>query len=295
MRARDLAALLALAALWGASYLFIRVAAPAFGPFPLGAARAGVAAALLWATVGRRHDLRPYAGRLMVLGLLNAAAPFVLIGAAELHITASLASMLTATVPLWAALFGAVWLSERITVKRGAGLLLGLGGVGALVGWSPVPLTGPVLLAIAAMLLAACCYALNGVYVRKRLSGTPAPLLAMGQQVAALVWLGGPAAWSAPTARPGPGAVAALFALAVLCTSLAYLLYFHLIAAIGPTRTTTVTYLIPVFGTVWGAAFLSEPITGGMLAGLGGVLCSVLLVNDVRLPAWRSRVAASPA
>lgn len=295
MRARDLAALLALAALWGASYLFIRVAAPAFGPFPLGAARAGVAAALLWATVGRRHDLRPYAGRLMVLGLLNAAAPFVLIGAAELHITASLASMLTATVPLWAALFGAVWLSERITVKRGAGLLLGLGGVGALVGWSPVPLTGPVLLAIAAMLLAACCYALNGVYVRKRLSGAPAPLLAMGQQVAALVWLGGPAAWSAPTARPGPGAVAALFALAVLCTSLAYLLYFHLIAAIGPTRTTTVTYLIPVFGTVWGAAFLGEPITGGMLAGLGGVLCSVLLVNDVRLPAWRSRVAASPA
>jgi drug/metabolite transporter (DMT)-like permease len=287
MSAKNLAALFALAALWGASYLFIRVAAPAFGPFPLGALRALLAAALLWTgmlATGRRTDLRPYAGRLLVLGLLNAAAPFVLIGAAELYITASLAAMLTATVPLWGSLFGALWLGERITPRRAWGLVLGLAGVAALVGWSPVPLTPQVVLSIAAMLLAACCYALNGVYVRRRLAGAPGSLLALGQQVAAVAWLGVPALWSAPSVRPSMDAAMALTALAVLSTSLAYLLYFHLIQAIGPTRTTTVTYLIPVFGTLWGALFLREPITGGMIAGLSGVLGSVLLVNEVRLP-----------
>src|SRR5206468_8340182 len=131
----------ALAATWGASYLFIRVAAPELGPLPLAAARVGLAALVLWVSLGMRGHrltLRPYAGRLLVLGALNAALPYSLLAAAELHVTASLAAMLGATQALWGALFGAIWLGERVTARAGAGLLLGVAGVGVLVGLGPV-------------------------------------------------------------------------------------------------------------------------------------------------------------
>lgn len=287
MRVRDLAALFTLAALWGGSYLFIRIAAPGFGPFPLAAGRATVAALVLWlglVAFGLRPALRAVAGRLMVLGLVNAAAPFALIGFAELHLTASLASILTAMTPLWAACFGVVWLGERITARRAAGLLLGLAGVGALVGWGPVPTTGRVLLSVGAILLAACGYALGGVYTKTRLAGVPASTLAIGQQLAAASWLAAPALWTAPRATPTTEATLALLGLAVFCTALAYPIYFRLIATIGPTRTSLTTYLIPLFGTLWGVLFLGESLTGGAFAGLACILGSVALVNDARRP-----------
>lgn len=124
MKTKDLAALVILAALWGSSFLFIRVAVPSFGPAPLAVSRVMLGAVLLaaFAAIARRPlVLRPYAKRLLVLGAINAALPFVLIGAAELHITASFAAVLTATVPLFAALFSVVWLGERMTPARVAG------------------------------------------------------------------------------------------------------------------------------------------------------------------------------
>lgn len=170
MRPKDLAALVVLAALWGGSYLFIRLAAPAFGPLPLAAGRASLAALVLWVgmrVLCQRPVLRANARKLLILGAANAAVPFSLIAAAELHLTASFAAMLTATTPLWGALFGAVWLGERVTALRGAGLLLGLVGVGVLVGWSPIAMTGPTLLSVGAMLLATCGYGLAGVYAKR--------------------------------------------------------------------------------------------------------------------------------
>jgi drug/metabolite transporter (DMT)-like permease len=287
MRVRDLAALFTLAALWGGSYLFIRIAAPAFGPFPMAAVRTAVAAIVLWlglVAFGLRPALRAVAGRLMVLGAVNAAAPFALIGFAELHLTASLAAILTATTPLWAACFGVLWLGERITVRRTAGLLLGLAGVGALVGWGPVPATGRVVLSVGAVLLAACGYALAGVYTKARLAGVPASTLAIGQQIAAMSWLAVPALRAAPRATPTPEATLALLGLAVFCTALAYPIYFRLIATIGPTRTSLTTYLIPLFGTLWGVLFLGEAVTGGTFVGLACILASVALVTDARRP-----------
>src|SRR5690554_1514671 len=127
MGARDLLTLFALAALWGASYLFIRIGVPALGPLPLAAGRTALAALVLWVglrALGRRPVLRPHARGLLVLGATNAALPFFLIGAAELHLTASLAAILTATTPLWAVIFSVLWLGERITLRRSAGLLL---------------------------------------------------------------------------------------------------------------------------------------------------------------------------
>jgi drug/metabolite transporter (DMT)-like permease len=294
MRAKELAALFVLAALWGGSFLFIRVAAPALGPFPLAAGRVMLAALVLWAGMrafGQRPAIRGNARRLLVLGALNAAVPFSLIAAAELRLTASLAAMLNATVPLWGALFGVLWLGERITSRRATGLVLGMVGVGVLVGWSPMALSIGTLLSVGAMLIGTCAYALAGVYTRRELAGVPTSTLALGQQLAAAVWLVAPALWRLPHAQPTRPAMLALLALAVLSTTVAYLLYFHLVAAIGPTKTSTVTYLLPFSGTVWGALFLREPVSTGMLVGLAVILTSVLLVNEVRLgglvPRWR--------
>ena len=135
MNARQVAALLLLAAVWGASFLFIRVAAPVLGPFPLMAGRVLIAAGALWWFARLRRTpiaLAPYWRRLLVLGLVHAAAPFALIALAEIHLSASMAAVLVAATPLFAALIGGIWLEERVSPKRVAGLLLGLGGVGVL-------------------------------------------------------------------------------------------------------------------------------------------------------------------
>jgi drug/metabolite transporter (DMT)-like permease len=144
-------------------------------------------------------------------------------------------------------------------------------------------MTGETALAVAAMLVSAASYAASGVYAKRQLAGVSASTLALGQQLAAAVWLAAPALWQLPDARPTRAATLALLALALLSTTVAYVLYFHLIATVGPTRTTTVTYLLPIFGMAWGAVFLDERVTAGMLAGLALILGSVVLVNGVRL------------
>lgn len=288
MKVGDLLSMLTLAALWGGSFLFIRVAAPALGPMPLVAGRVTIAALLLWLglrATGQRPEIRPHLPRLLVLGALNAAIPFSLIAYAELHLTASFAALLNATVPLWGALFGVLWLGERVTTRRALGLTLGVVGVAVIVGWSPVALDATTLIAVALTLVATASYASSGIYTKKRLAGVPSATLALGQQVGASVWLVLPALWQLPNAQPTTPALLALAALVLLSTVIAYLLYFRLLATVGPTKVTTVAYLFPAFGMVWGALFLGEHVTLGMLAGLACILTSVIIVNDVRIPA----------
>lgn len=288
MKARDVGALGLLAALWGGSFLFMRLAAPTLGPIVVATARVGLAALALlaWAAAIGQHP-RVWAGwrQFMVMGALNAALPFTLITAAELHLTAGLAAILNATTPLFAALVAAAWLGERLTLAKGSGLALGLGGVGVLVGWSPLP-PGPLGLAsVGACLLAALLYAVAGAYAKRTFVGVPPLRLAIGQQLGAtalLLPLALPIGIAtAPAMRPTPSVAAAILALAVLCTSVAYLLYFHLIASIGPTNTLSVTFLVPVFGLLWSALFLHEPLGPGTFLGLGLILASVLLVTGM--------------
>ena len=282
----DLLLLVALATVWGGSYFFIRIAVPAFGPAALVALRVVIGGLLLWGiarALRRPIVVRQHLPRLAILGLLNAALPYMLISAAELHLTASFAAILGATVPLFAAAFGARLLGERLGASRVAGLLLGIVGVAVMVGWGPMALDRPTVLSVLALLVAAASYASSGIYTKLRLKGVSTYSLALGQQIGAFVWLAVPGAVLLPKVVPSPAAIGALLALGALSTGLAYLLFFELLERVGPTKTTTVTYLIPIVGVLAGVLVLGEPLTGGMLFGLMLVLVSVLLVNEVRI------------
>ena len=282
----DLLLLAALATVWGGSYFFIRVAVPSFGPATLVALRIVIGGLLLWGiarALRRPVEVRRHLPRLAILGLLNAALPYMLISAAELHLTASFAAILGATVPLFAAALGARFLGERLSAARLGGLLLGIVGVGVMVGWGPMALDRTTVLSVLAMLVASASYASSGIYTKLQLKGVSTYSLALGQQVGAFVWLAIPGALLVPRSMPSPAALGSLLALGALSTGVAYLLFFKLLERVGPTKTTTVTYLIPIVGMLAGALVLGEPLTSGMLVGLVLVLASVLLVNEVRL------------
>ena len=293
MGARDLVALILLAALWGASYVFIRVAVPALGPFVLMGVRVALAAAALalYAAVLARAmpKFRSRWKEFLIVGATNSAIPFTLIAAAELELTASLAAILNATTALFVAVVAAARIGEALTAKKVAGLVMGFVGVVVLVGWDPVSLDAAVLLAVAAMLAASLSYAVGGVYVKRTFAGVSPLAMTIGQQAGAALFLLPLAAVSLPEeAPPLPAALSAL-ALALLCTAVAYLLYFRLIENVGPTKTLTVTYLIPVFGLLFGVLLLDEPVGIGTLVGFGIILYGVALVTEVRLGRGKER------
>jgi drug/metabolite transporter (DMT)-like permease len=274
--------LLLLAALWGGSFLMIRVAAPVLGPLPLVDVRvclAGSALLLYALAIGKRPALRARGRAFLTLGALNAALPFTLIAFAELHLSASLAAILNATTPLFAALAATIWLGQRLTAARILGLLLGVAGVAALVGWQAIPISPLMLISVGLSLLAALLYGLGGIYAGRAFGGVPSLTLAIGQQLAAGIWLLPFALAAAPGSRVTPGAVVAMIVLALAGTSLGYLLYFNLIARVGATSTLSVTYLVPVFGVFWGRLLLGEAIHVGTIAGLAIILISVTLVT----------------
>jgi drug/metabolite transporter (DMT)-like permease len=273
----DVIELVLLAAIWGASFLFMRIAAPEFGPVPLIAVRVGVAAAfllLVLAPTGRARQLRAHAGALVAVGALSAAVPFSLFAYAVLWVTAGLASVLNATVPLFGAVVAYVWLGERLDKLRVAGLVIGFGGVVLLV-WDRVSLAGGgSTWAVGAALTASFLYGIAASFTKKFL-GTVDPLVsATGSQLASAMLLFLPAVALWPGASPSPQAWISVTLLGILCTAVAVTFYFRLIARIGPARTVTVTYLIPVFGVLWGYVFLDETVSGRMIAG-----CAVILLG----------------
>jgi drug/metabolite transporter (DMT)-like permease len=290
MTPRQLAMLLALAALWGASFLFMRVAVPSLGPVVLADARVAIAGAALLAyaaVIGARPALRTRWRDYLLLGTINAAIPFTLLSAAELEIEASLAAVLNAMAPLCGAIVGAVWLGQRVTRPAQLGLVLGVGGVALVVGLSPFTIDLPFVAAVLACLAAAFAYGIGANLVKVRFSGEPPLSLAIGQQIAAaLVLL--PLLPVVPVrATPDAVDIACLLALALASTGVAYLLYFRLLAELGATGGMTVIYVVPVFGVLWGALFLDEAIHLSTIAGGAVILLSVWLITR--------RPAAAPA
>jgi len=273
MPPRALVLLVTLAALWGGSFVFMRVAVPAMGPVPLTFVRVTLAALVLVSLAAARRsvpDMRSRWRGFGVVGLVNSALPFVMICFAEQTISASTAGILNATSPFFGAIAAAIWLGDSLTARKIGGMALGLAGVALLVGLQPEPLTLTTVLAVAACLAAALCYGLGGVYAKKQMQAVPSFALACGSQLSAAIVLTPVLPF---VSVPGPVTSWIVFnvvALAVASTAIAYLIYFRLIADIGPSRALTVTFLIPLFGVLWGYLFLGEAITANMLAG--GVL-----------------------
>ena len=277
MKNSDLGELLALAALWGASFLFTRMSAAAFGPIALVAVRVTGAALfllplLLWR--GQVGELRRHWRAIFVVGLTNSALPFLLFGYAALSFTAGLSAIFNAAAPLFGALIAWLWLKDRLTPMRIAGLVIGFAGV-LWLAWDkarfdPGGSGWAVLACVAATLL----YGLSASLAKRHLSGVAPLAVAAGSQLGAALALAIPAALWWPHTMPSSTAWLTAALLAVLCTGVAYVMYFRLIAHVGPANAIAVTFLVPAFAVLWGWLVLGERLSGSMLFG-----CAVILLG----------------
>jgi len=285
--ASDLARLLTLAALWGGSFAFMRVAVPALGPLWLAFLRVVIAFAALFAVAFARRSvppLREHWRDYLVIGTINSALPFALFCFAEQYIGASSAAILNATSPFFGVVVAALWLRTALSWRQVAGMALGLAGVTLLVGWQPEPLSATALAATLACLGAALCYGVSSVYAKARMASVPSAGLALYSQLAAAIALAPTLAFVPTPSPPSPLVVANVLALALASTAFAYLLYFRLIATIGPTRALTVTFLIPLFGVIWGALFLGEPLGANSLLACALILGGTWFANRQPAP-----------
>lgn len=266
---------LLLAALWGSSFLFMRIGAAELGALPTAGLRVALAALFLLPTFllpGVWAGFRQKARAILFVGLLNSGIPFVLFAYAVMHIPTGLTAILNATVPLSGALVAWLWLGERPGAARALGLVIGFAGVTLLVigksGLSSLSGTGQgaSLVAMGACLLATVLYGVAASFTKRHLTGVPPLATATGSQIGATVGLAVPTLWLWPKHAVSAPAWAAMGAVALLCTAVAYFLFFRIIERAGPSKALTVTFLIPVFALAYGALFLGERITAWMLA-----------------------------
>ncbi|HEV2611135.1 MAG TPA: DMT family transporter [Noviherbaspirillum sp.] len=293
MRSADLFRLILLAAIWGASFLFMRIVAPALGPLWTAEVRVAVAgAAMLLFILARGKSMhfgtswRQY----LILGTLNSALPFALFSYAALTLPAGYSAILNATSPLWGALVGAAVLGETLTARKIAGLLIGIAGVAFLVRLGPAQFSPQVLVAAGACVIAALCYGIAGAYSKKASAGIAPPQMATGSQLGAALVLLPFLPLSPVRGEVTPLVIVIALVLALLCSAVAYFIYFRLIADLGPTKALTVTFLIPLFALIWGAVFLGEAVNLNTLIGCALVVLATWLV--VFQPAAAPKVAA---
>lgn len=282
--------LLILAAIWGGSFLFTRIGVPDLGAVVLVEYRVGMAAVFLMIVamfLRRPLNLGQHWRHYLVLGVFNAALPFMLFGFAALTLTASALSILNATTPIWGAVIGAMWMRQPLSGRTVLGLGLGVAGVGLIVGfdhWAAQPGAG---IAIAAALLATVCYGIATAYARNATS-VDSFSNAHGSMWAASLFIMPALPFASVTASPSTGVMLAVVALGVVCTGIAFLLYFRLVRDIGGTSTLTVTFLIPVFGILWGHLFLGEAVTPNMVIGSLTVILGTALATGFNPAAlWR--------
>jgi drug/metabolite transporter (DMT)-like permease len=281
MRAWDVVRLVVLGAIWGASFLFMRIIADELGAMGTACSRVLIAEVVLcvWLrAVGIDFEWRRRWRSYTVIGVVNSAIPFALYGFAAQHIPASYSAVINSMAPVFGMVLSAVLLSTHPSVLNMAGAAMGMAGVAVLTIRGPMELTPVRVAAVVACVAAAACYAIAGVYIKKRAGGAnPGAVAGASQLMAGLVLVPGVAL------APPPGPITwetVVFgsALALVCSGAAYLIYYRLIADCGPTRALTVTYLIPLFGIGWGALFLGEAVTSTMMLGCAMVVGGIVLV-----------------
>lgn len=284
MKTSDIAELLLLAALWGGSFLFMRIAAPILGPIWLIECRVLLAGLVLLPLLIRQStlgQLRQHLIPLLIVGAINSAIPFSLLAFATVSLPAGFTSILNATAPLFGTVVAALWIQEKLTFPRMVGFILGFAGVVILVGWKTFEATPAFFTAVIAALGAALMYAIAAPYVKKNLSGVSPLVVTTGSQLGAAVVLLPALPFTIPTQTPSTSVIISVIALAIASTAFAYILYFRLIQNVGSTKALTVTYLVPIFAMLWGAVVLGEPITTAMLLGCGFVLLGTAIANDL--------------
>lgn len=289
MHVSDFARLILLSAIWGGSFLFLRIAAPEFGPIPLIWTRvAGAVLVLspLLASQQVRRELRENVGHLLVIGIFNAVLPWTLLAYAILSLEAGFTSLLNAATPIFAALIGLAWLRRPLTRWQILGLVLGLAGVAILSGDQLSFRAGGSGWAILAALAAAASYGFISHYTTRYLGKISTRSLTMGNLIAATVILTPMAWWKIPESIPSSPAIWSAAGLALLSTAVAFLLLFQILSRAGATATTTVTFIIPVFAILFGALVLGEKVTlriglGMLLVFAGAALATKLLPRAV--------------
>lgn len=283
----DFLELLLLAAVWGASFLFMRIAAPEIGPVWLIETRvllAGLALLLVSARLNLLNQIRSKFIPLFVVGCINSAIPFLLFAFASLYLSAGFNGILNATAPLFGTIIAFFWLKEKFTLNRIVGFAIGFAGVIVLVGLANQPTDRSFILAASGGLLAALMYAIASIYIKQNLSEVTPLVIATGSQLSAAIVILPLIPFTIPKALPSIAVIVAIAALGLFCTALAYILYFRLIKNIGATKALTVTYLIPLFAAVWGALVLAEPITRSMALGCGLILLGTAIAAEIFSP-----------
>jgi len=285
MRPLDMFRLLALAAIWGASFLFLRIIAPVLGTFPTAFFRVLLATAgllVILLLLRTRWDFRGKLGLCLVLGVINSGLPFALYSVAAQLVPAGYSAIFNATTPMMGVLIGALFFAEELTLAKIVGVFSGLGGVALLMRIGPVPFDTELLLGALACLGATACYGFGGFLTRRWINqgeGLDSEVVAFGSQLGAalcLLPLFGLSLLNAPPVNWGDSTVwLSLLGLGLVCTAFAYILYFRLLADIGPVKTLTVTFLIPPFGVLWGVIFLDEPLSWAYVQG--GALIALAL------------------
>lgn len=302
MRLADLLRLLLLAAIWGASFLFMRIVAPVLGSMPTAFFRAsfgmlGLLAILLLMRVN--WDFRGKLKHCLVLGLINAGLPSAMYCLAALVLPAGYSAILNATTPMMGVLIGMLFFAEALTLSKAAGVAIGLFGVVVLTRTGPVQFDLSLLLGAAACLVATTCYGFAGFLTRRWIGqqgGLDNRLTAFASLCGASLFLlplfGGSLIVQPPASWGGAKVWLSLTGLGLVCTAYAYVLYFRLLSDIGPIKASTTTFLIPPFGVLWGALLLDEPLSWAYL--YGGVLIALALWLVVR-PTTPSKVLQTNA
>ena len=281
MTAASFFRLLCLAAIWGGSFLFMRVAANTFGPAYLiefRVAFAAIALLLIAFYLKKKLAFTKHIKHFFIIGLFNSAVPFLLFAYAAQTLNASTLAILNSTAPIWGALIGFVWYRSPLTAKAILGMMIGIGGVAVLVGLDSSIIGREATLPIGASLMASFSYGIATNYT-KNAPQVPAFDNAHGSMWAAVIWVLPLLPFLPMRAEPTSIEWSSVVALGVVCTGLAYLLYFRLVSEIGPASALTVTFLVPVFGILWGYLILGEPVGFNTIIGTILVLSGTMLVT----------------
>jgi len=262
----------------------MKIGGAEFGPVLFMAVRTLVAALFLYPLLRinkQTAELNGYWGKIFIVGSLNTAIPFVLFGWATLTLTAGITSVLNATTPMFGAIVAFIWLKDKLSISAVLGLMIGFVGVYFLMLDKLAINAEAVILPALAVLLASLCYGISANYTKIYLTHIKPLALATGSQISATLILLPISFAFLPNALPSVTAFSAVIALGVLCTGVAYILFFRLIASLGPAKAISVTYLIPAFGLIWGVIFLNEVITSIMIFGCGLILTGVAMTTGV--------------